>query len=234
MEAFDEGLAAWRPAPMAYAGGVLVRVRIEGAAPVERLHPAEREAAAKFGEKRVATWTAGRIALRAALRELGHAGEEPLPFDDRGAPIIPAGLVASVSHTNHLGVALALPDGGARIGVDIEALEPERLRVAEMVLTPAERALVDALPPETQWPALLLRFSVKEALYKGLDPYLRRWIGFEEVEIPAPLAVPAPGAPPIDVPIGFLPRDAGALAATATCARGGAHLISTAAVRPKG
>jgi 4'-phosphopantetheinyl transferase EntD len=29
----------------------------------------------------------------------------------------------------------------------------------------------------------MLRFAVKEAVYKAVDPYVRRYVGFQEVEV---------------------------------------------------
>ena len=40
-----------------------------------------------------------------------------------------------------------------------------------------------ALPDAQRWFGLLIRFSLKESLYKALDPVLERYIGFDEAEV---------------------------------------------------
>lgn len=223
-------LRPWTPTETAHPDGALVWVRLDGPPPDGALHPDEAAHAATYHPKRLATWTGGRLALRAALRACGVAADGPILPDDRGAPRVPSGVVASLSHTGDLAVAIAAPDAGLRLGVDIERLAPPRLKVAEFVLTDAEKAVFDALPEVDRWPALLLRFSVKEALYKVLDPFLRRWIGFEEVEIPAPVLPPDAGSVPVTV--ARLPADAPGFRVEATCARGPLHVLSTARGAP--
>jgi 4'-phosphopantetheinyl transferase EntD len=221
-------LRPWTPTEARHPDGVLVWVRLEGPPPGGALHPDEAARAATWHPKRQATWTGGRLALRAALRACGVAADDPLLPDDRGAPRLPPGVAASLSHTGDLAVALAAPAAGFRLGIDIERLAPARLNVVDFVLTDAEKALFDALPEDDRWPSLLLRFSVKEAIYKVLDPSLRRWIGFEEVEIPAPPLPPPPGDPPAAVVVARLPADAPGVRVEATCALGPLHLLSTA------
>src|SRR5262249_32801524 len=64
---------------------------------LERLHPEERRWASDQPPRRRVTWVGGRLALRAALRELG-AEAGPLFATDRGAPLLPDGLSGSVTH----------------------------------------------------------------------------------------------------------------------------------------
>jgi 4'-phosphopantetheinyl transferase EntD len=52
-----------------------------------------------------------------------------------------------------------------------------------MVLTPTEQEMVNRLPEERRWIAILLRFSIKEAIYKALAPRLERYIDFDEAEV---------------------------------------------------
>jgi len=78
---------------------------------------------------------------------------------------------------------MAARDDHGTLGVDLEEYGPPRPGIAARVLTPDEREAVDALPPERQWIAVLLRFSIKEAIYKALNPYLRRYVGFHEAAV---------------------------------------------------
>ncbi len=173
--------------------GILAAVPVERAprdALLSALHPDEAALASTWGEPRVRTFAAGRRALREALGALASpaaarvlAGDTAILRDDRGAPILPAGVRASVSHKDDIAVALACSGDGFFLGVDVETLPGPREDVARHVLTPAERAELAPLTAEERRRALVLRFSLKEALYKALNPYVRRYVGFLEVEV---------------------------------------------------
>ena len=42
---------------------------------------------------------------------------------------------------------------------------------------------MSTLPPERQWNSILLRFAMKEALYKALFPHVNRYVGFHEATV---------------------------------------------------
>jgi 4'-phosphopantetheinyl transferase EntD len=153
---------------------------------VAALMPEEREHAAALSEARRPTWIGGRVALRAALGALGvQAG--PLLATPRGGPALPLGVAGSISHKDTLAVALAaLAPGAETLGIDVEidpALRAPRVDIAPRVLTPRERERVDALDPVARTREILVAFAAKEALYKALDPWLRRFVSWQEVEI---------------------------------------------------
>jgi 4'-phosphopantetheinyl transferase EntD len=149
------------------------------------LHPDERAAAAGLGRARRRDWSAGRLALRAALVRLDAdlAEHGPIGADDRGAPRLPAGYAGSISHKRGLAVALAAADEGWALGIDVELDAPPRVDVSGRVLTEGERAIVLALAEAERGRAQVLRFAIKEAVYKAIDPRLRRYVGFQEVEL---------------------------------------------------
>lgn len=149
---------------------------------LRRLHPEEQEFARTFPPRRRFTWSLGRLALRKALSRLGHR-EFSILATPRGGPFLPPGFVGSVSHKQAVAVALVDRDRGWSLGVDLEMPEPQRQRIAARVLIPSERAAVNKLTPERRWFSTLLRFSLKEALYKALDPWLQRYIGYQEVGV---------------------------------------------------
>lgn len=126
------------------------------------------------------TWIAGRIAMRAALSRVGIAAGAILP-NHRGAPMVPAGTVGSISHKETLAIAMAAADTGWMLGVDIEADQPPRHDISRHVLTEAERAELAGLDEEARWREIIVRFSLKESLYKAIDPVLHRYVGFREV-----------------------------------------------------
>ena len=148
------------------------------------LEPDEREALAALAAARRPEWLAGRRALRAALVDVAgdDAAAAALGIDDRGAPVLPARLVGSISHKRALAVALAAADDGGRVGVDVEALAPRRHDLSPRVLTARERDALAATGAARER-AVLRAFALKEAIYKAIDPFLRRHVGFLEVEV---------------------------------------------------
>ena len=176
------------PFRMDLAHGHCVGVAIASVLPDEALAallPAERAFARGLGPARRAGWVAGRTALRGALTHLGiDAG--PLLATPRGAPMLPAGVVGSISHKRDLAVALVAPRSTgdpSQIGVDLEVDAPLRADITRRVLTEAELARLTTLPQADRQRSLLLLVSAKEALYKALDPCVQRYVGFKEVSV---------------------------------------------------
>lgn len=146
------------------------------------LHPAERAYAATLRRFRRVEWVAGRIALHEAARRSGRELGPVLPGEHR-QPLMPAGVAGSVAHKRRVAVALVGDAGSGRLGVDVEELDPPRPVIAPRILLPEELAGVDALPEEQRWEAVLLRFAVKEAIYKAIHPVVNRYVGFHEARV---------------------------------------------------
>ncbi|WP_373048807.1 4'-phosphopantetheinyl transferase superfamily protein [Vulgatibacter sp.] len=152
--------------------------------PVEvlaRLVPEEAAHAAGLRARRQIEWTGGRLALRLAAAAAGVALPAVLP-GPRGEPLLPAGVQASVSHKRSIALAL-VAHGAATVGLDVEELEPPRPSIARRILTEAEGAEVAALPEAAQWPAILARFAIKEAIYKAVHPHVQRYVAFSEATV---------------------------------------------------
>jgi enterobactin synthetase component D len=145
------------------------------------LHPDEAAFARTLPEARRAGWVGGRVALRAALDRAQIDAPDPILATPRGAPLLPAGAIGSVSHKRAIAVALAAraTTPAATLGIDVEEIRPLRADIATRVLTPEEQAALPAEGPARD-DAVLLRFSAKEAIYKALDPWVRRFVAFEE------------------------------------------------------
>jgi len=146
------------------------------------LHPAERDLAVGMRGYRQESFVGGRLAAQAALRTLGRR-LGPVLAEPRGAPIAPRGTVVSISHKRDLAVALAARRGNGFIGLDLEDLQPPRPGIETKVLTANEMQAMRALPEDRQWTATIVRFSIKEAIYKALAPHLQRYIDFHEAEV---------------------------------------------------
>jgi enterobactin synthetase component D len=162
------------------AHGACVIVELDDLeAALAALSPVEQHRAGELGPARRREFVAGRTALHSALGALGALGADaPSLSDDRGAPVLPPGWVGSISHKGALGAALVAPAGAGHIGVDLELAAASRVDIARRILTPREQA---ALPDHGS--AVTLRFAIKEAIYKAVDPYVRRYVGFTEVEL---------------------------------------------------
>ena len=80
-------------------------------------------------------------------------------------------------------MALVAPRGRARMGVDVEIDVARSHDIARRVLTPGEIAELAHLDASDRAREVLLRFSAKEAVYKALDPFVRRYVGFSEVAV---------------------------------------------------
>jgi 4'-phosphopantetheinyl transferase EntD len=160
---------------------------------VELLPVEEQALCAPWAPKRQATFAAGRQALRLALSQVGHVDVGVIARDDRGAPVLPpmlpGALRVSITHKDSVAGALVVADveNDVTVGVDLE-LDDGRARkeidtLARHVLLPHELAQLPDDDDDARRRTLFERFSWKEALYKALDPFLRRYIGFTEVHV---------------------------------------------------
>lgn len=148
------------------------------------LHPAERTLADSLTPLRRRDWLGGRIALRAALAATGLADDAPLLPDDRGAPRVPPLALASLSHKAGWAAAVAAQRcRGRSLGLDLERAAASRVDLSPRVCTARELTELAGLPEHERSLAVTLRFSVKEAVYKAIDPWVRRYVGFREVEV---------------------------------------------------
>jgi enterobactin synthetase component D len=185
------------------------------------LAPEERDFAAGLVAHRRRTWVGGRVAMRQALSRSGLEARAVLA-DGRGAPMLPAGVAGSISHKDNLAAALVAIDAG-HVGVDIEIDARRAIDIASRVLTDEEAAELAVLDVGARAREVLLRFSAKESIYKALDPYVRRHVGFKEVRV-VPLAG---GGVRVDA---FLPAGEGRFAIEARWMRFDGLVLTTARV----
>ena len=131
----------------------------------------ERDAAAKLSGVRRREFIAGRTALHAALGD-DHVA---ILADDRGAPVLPAGVSGSISHKGARAVAIVAPASAGFVGIDLERAAAPKLDIGTRILTARETRVTG--------PELTRVFAIKEAIYKAIDPIVRRYVGFAEVEV---------------------------------------------------
>lgn len=129
--------------------------------------------------KRRSEFLAGRACAALALRQAGQA--EGVPRHGR-APIWPAGIAGSITHSRDRAIAAVSTHYDA-LGLDCEALvAPDRaLQLAATIFSEAESRLRPEVLPFASFFTLV--FSAKEALYKALSSRLSRIPDFREVTL---------------------------------------------------
>ena len=168
--------------------GVIAGVALPGdgaavpAVVLDLLHPDEKVLAEEMRGFRQSSFVGGRLAARAAMQGLGRS-PAPILRSAHGAPLGPAGMSVSISHKSHLAVAIVAKASLGTLGLDIENLAPPRPGIAARVLRPEELAAVEELAPERRWTGTVVRFAIKEAIYKALAPVHERYIAFEEASV---------------------------------------------------
>ena len=142
----------------------------------------ERALTSKLFPLRRRAWVGGRAALRTVLTRSGIEAP-PVLADGRGAPIGPDGVAVSVSHKDSIAVALVARERVARVGVDVELDVVHTTDLSSRVLADDELAELADYDAKRRAREVLLRFSAKESVYKALDPFVRRYVGFKEVSV---------------------------------------------------
>jgi 4'-phosphopantetheinyl transferase EntD len=142
---------------------------------LESLHPEEQKLARSMRGQRLIEWIGGRHASRLARAGIPGAGS-PTLADPKGAPEVDGGVNISISHSERLAAALASPDRGYAIGVDIEAISSDGRGedlLAERILSSAERngTTIDTAQ----------RLSIKEAAYKAIVGLTGKHVPLREI-----------------------------------------------------
>jgi 4'-phosphopantetheinyl transferase EntD len=149
-----------------------------GAADPRVLYPVlPEEALANAVPERLAEFSAGRSAARAAMGMLGHKAHA-LPSGPDRAPVWPAGLTGSVSHCT--GVCVAVLGGRSQwsgIGIDVEPDHALDQTLWEVLLCPQERGAV------VTGHDVLRYFVAKEAAYKAQYSITRTLFDFQSLSL---------------------------------------------------
>ena len=135
-------------------------------------------------KKRLNKFIGGRIALRRALK-LIDKGDSPNIFRDQyGAPILPDGIIGSISHKDDIAVGVAACNKLGKIGVDVERCQNKAAyALSRRLLTEKEQQSLGQITGISAEEEVLLRFSFKESVFKAIHPFLLRHVGFTEVEV---------------------------------------------------
>lgn len=172
----------------------------------DALHSEEVALADALPGTRRPLFVAGRVAMRAAMRQALRASDvapPPVLRTPRGAPHLPDALTGSISHkgTRALAGVLSRASDVQHFGIDLErrptVSKSHAPSIASRILTAKERdalatydqAVVHAHGGDEPHAArlhrerTLLYFAIKEAIYKAIDPFVERYVRFTEVEV---------------------------------------------------
>jgi len=146
------------------------------------IHPEEERITSPAAcSKKRSEFVLGRAAVGYALRELGEYS--PVLRGGQGEPLWPEGILGSITHCWPWAVALTARTWRPfAIGIDLENLETAgRVDISDLICTAGELGWVrHGLSFHER---LAMIFSAKEAVYKGLYRFSRRYIDFQEVEL---------------------------------------------------
>jgi 4'-phosphopantetheinyl transferase EntD len=142
----------------------------------------EWEHARNFGTKRLADFSTGRYCLRRCTGQMGFSGE--ILVGERGMPLLPDDISASVSHSKNLCGAIAgYKHKYQSVGLDIETRNRVHKGMWHLLFNPSEIELLDQMDEEQQNYTTTVFFSLKEAFYKLQFPLTGVFLDFHDAEI---------------------------------------------------
>jgi 4'-phosphopantetheinyl transferase EntD len=144
---------------------------------------AERALVARAVPKRRHEFATGRRLAHQLLARLGSPDSALLADADR-APIWPAGIIGSISHSHGLCFVAAAKRGAwVGLGIDVEEAHAVRPDLWRRVLGDDEERWLRSRPLGEQLPLAAVFFSAKEAVYKAQFPLTRARLGFDDVSL---------------------------------------------------
>jgi 4'-phosphopantetheinyl transferase EntD len=166
---------------------------------LETMLAEERAVIAAAVPKRALEFAAGRWCAREALRRQGIEAAPLLPDENR-APLWPAGIVGSITHTDGFcAAAIGRGDSFAGIGIDAELEGRVDRKLWPDLFTREEIAELERWPGPRRATLATVMFSAKESFYKAQYSFTRGWLDFTAavVEVEADewhLRLPNPAA----------------------------------------
>lgn len=151
--------------------------------PIRTLHAVERAAIASAVPKRAVEFATGRWCASRALAQLG-THEFPLLRNSDGAPVWPADIVGSITHTEgYCAAVTGRRDRFAGIGIDAELDGRAGEEVWPIVFTAGEIAWLGNLPAQERPTMATVLFSAKESFYKAQYPLTHAWLDFQAATV---------------------------------------------------
>ena len=146
------------------------------------LKPNELMIVEKYGAKRMSDFCTGRYCLRKCMEPLGFDGE--ILVGERGMPLLPTHITASLSHSKTLCGAIAgHKEQFQSLGFDIETCGRVHTDMWRLLFTKNETEFLNSLDTERRNLLSTVFFSLKEAFYKLQYPLTGVFLDFPEVEV---------------------------------------------------
>lgn len=140
--------------------------------------------AQRYGSKRLSDFSTGRHCLRQTLLPFGFTGD--ILTGERGMPLLPDGITASVSHSMQLcGAVACSKDSFLSVGIDIETIGRVSKEMWYLLFTAREMAYLNTLQAADVPEVTTVFFSLKEAFYKLQYPITNVFLDMTDVEVEA-------------------------------------------------
>ena len=134
--------------------------------------------------KRQSEYFHGRLAARYALLAAGVT-ETDVDSNEQRAPVFPAAVVGSISHTNSLAIAAVMPaHQWNALGLDVERCmaEPDLAETAGIFLCAEEEKIIRSASLPYAMAATII-FSAKESFYKAVSRHCGRILEFSALRL---------------------------------------------------
>jgi len=135
-------------------------------------------------EPRRTEFLLGRACAHQALAAF-HLSHLPILRNENRAPIWPASIVGSISHTENRAVAAVGQRAFVKgIGLDIENLQrPVNIGIQRHVCVSQEKEWLSQFPPDQLEFFVKIIFSAKESIFKCLHPLTGIYLDFRDARI---------------------------------------------------
>ncbi len=134
-------------------------------------------------DKRRREFLAGRLMARSVMARMGLPKMEIAPGPDR-APVWPAGITGSISHTNAwCAAAVARTSDVMSLGIDVETATPLPDELFSIVLSQREKIHLQNSRLGKKDVLAKLIFSAKETAYKAQYSITRTFLDFEAMTV---------------------------------------------------
>lgn len=151
--------------------------------PPYEIYPAEHEIVKSSTKKRIEEFSAGRYCARNALDQHGIYNFPILAGENR-EPLFPANLAGSITHCKDLaGAVVASRTIYKSLGFDIEQIKPLKYDISRFICTEEENEFIKSQTSYSKETAILLFFSMKEAIYKCVFQGYNTRLGFKDCTI---------------------------------------------------
>lgn len=183
---FLDHLQTHWPFPTPLIGCTLVSAQFSESAVSPELFNTYSIPVPQAGLKRQAEFLAARLCAREALRLQTGQAKIPTQQAHNRAPLWPKHSCGSMSHSHNICAAIVGNSSHWQsLGLDIEKpIEVERAqRLAKTILTPDEHSVYNSFDSQQRALYLTLAFSLKESLFKALNPLTNCYFGFYDAQV---------------------------------------------------